>query len=179
MASALLLLAGAAAGAIEVIEPLKLLGTTWQAGQIHLTLFGGGTLAAFAALWFWAPKIWGQHLSEKAGFLVALLVLGGAVLLAVPDLVTGAAEDQPRAAIEWDSSDTVTTSNAISLAGGGLGALGAIVALGAVAGAAIRKRGVPAVDDPWGGWTLEWRTTSPPPPHNFEEIPDVTDRAGA
>ncbi|MEA3054621.1 MAG: cytochrome c oxidase subunit [Actinomycetota bacterium] len=179
LASALLLLAGAAAGAVEVIEPLKLLGTTWQAGQVHLTLFGGGTLAAFAALWFWAPKIWGQHLSERAGFLVALLVLGGAVLLAAPDLVTGAAEDQPRAALEWDSSDTVTTSNAISLVGGGLGALGAIVAVGAVAGAAVRKRGVPAVDDPWGGWTLEWRTASPPPTYNFEEIPDVTDKAGA
>lgn len=179
LTSALLLLAGAAAGAVEVIEPLKLTGTTWQAGAVHLSLFGGGTLAAFAALWFWAPKIWGQHLSERAGFLVALLVLGGAVLLAVPDLVTGAAEDQPRAALEWKSSDTVKTSNAISLAGGGLGALGAIVAVGAVAGAAVRKRGVPAVDDPWGGWTLEWRTTSPPPPHNFEEIPDVTDKAGA
>ena len=179
LASALLLLAGAAAGGLEVIDPLHLIGTTWQAGQIHLALFGGGTLAAFAALWFWAPKIWGQHLSERAGFLVALLVLGGAVLLAVPDLVTGAAEDQPRAAVQWDSSDTVTTSNAISVAGGGLGALGAIVAIGAVASAAIRKRGVPAIDSPWGGWTLEWRTSSPPPPHNFEETPDVTERAGA
>lgn len=173
MASALLILAGAAAGALQVIEPLHLAGTTWQAGQVHLALFGGGTLAAFAALWFWAPKLWGQHLSERAGFLVALLVLGGAVLLAAPDLVTGAAEDQPRGALEWDSSDTVTTSNAVSEAGGALGALGAIVAIGAVAGAAIRKRGVPATDDPWGGWTLEWRTTSPPPPYNFEETPVV------
>ena len=174
LASALLLLAGAAAGAVQAIEPLDLAGTAWESGRIHLVLFGGATLAAFAALWFWAPKMWGQHLSEKAGYLVALLVLGGAVLLAVPDLVTGAAEDQPRGALEWDTSDTVETSNAIGMAGGALGALGAIVAVGTVVGAAIRKQGVPAVDDPWGGPALEWTTASPPPYHNFDEIPDLS-----
>ena len=171
LAAALLLLAGAAAGGLQAIEPLDLAGTAWESGRIHLVLFGAGTLAAFAALWFWAPKIWGQHLNEKLGYLVALLVLGGALLLAVPDLVTGAADDLPRGARKWESSDTVTTSNAISFAGGGLGALGAVVAVGAVIGAAVRKRGVPAVDDPWGGWTLEWSTTSPPPYHNFDAVP--------
>jgi cytochrome c oxidase subunit I len=30
-----------------------------------------------------------------------------------------------------------------------------------------------AGDDPWGGNTLEWATTSPPPPYNFERIPSV------
>jgi heme/copper-type cytochrome/quinol oxidase subunit 1 len=174
LAAALLLLAGAAAGAVEVIEPLDLAGTTWEAGQVHLVLFGGGVLAAFAGLWFWAPKIWGQHLSERAGFLVALLVLGGTVVLAAPDLVAGAAEDQQRGALEWESSDTVDAANAVSMAGGGIGALGVLVALGAIAGAALRKRGVPAVADPWGGWSLEWRTSSPPPYHNFDETPEVS-----
>ncbi|MBU1864983.1 MAG: cytochrome ubiquinol oxidase subunit I, partial [Actinobacteria bacterium] len=27
--------------------------------------------------------------------------------------------------------------------------------------------------DPWDGRTLEWTTSSPPPPHNFDEIPVV------
>jgi cytochrome c oxidase subunit 1 len=30
-----------------------------------------------------------------------------------------------------------------------------------------RKVALTAGDDPWGGHTLEWATTSPPPPHNF------------
>jgi len=35
-------------------------------------------------------------------------------------------------------------------------------------------RGGPrAGDDPWEGQTLEWATTSPPPPHNFDELPPV------
>ena len=34
-------------------------------------------------------------------------------------------------------------------------------------------RGVRAGSDPWGGETLEWLAPSPPPPHNFDVIPDV------
>ncbi len=36
-----------------------------------------------------------------------------------------------------------------------------------------RKKGEPAGDDPWGGHTLEWATTSPPPPHNFDRLPRI------
>jgi cytochrome c oxidase subunit 1 len=35
-------------------------------------------------------------------------------------------------------------------------------------------KGEKAPDNPWGGTTLEWRTSSPPPVENFEEIPLVT-----
>jgi hypothetical protein len=35
-------------------------------------------------------------------------------------------------------------------------------------------RGQPAGNDPFGGDTLEWSTTSPPPPYNYAVIPRVT-----
>ncbi|HYW25937.1 MAG TPA: hypothetical protein VE953_17320, partial [Terriglobales bacterium] len=30
-----------------------------------------------------------------------------------------------------------------------------------------------AGDDPWEGNTLEWATSSPPPPYNFDRVPPV------
>ena len=34
--------------------------------------------------------------------------------------------------------------------------------------------GLPArAHDPWAGTTLEWYALSPPPPHNFDAVPDV------
>jgi cytochrome c oxidase subunit 1 len=37
-------------------------------------------------------------------------------------------------------------------------------------------KGVPAGNDPWDARTLEWSIPSPPPEHNFDEIPQVTHR---
>jgi cytochrome c oxidase subunit I+III len=38
------------------------------------------------------------------------------------------------------------------------------------------RRGVPATDNPWDGGTLEWATTSPAQPYNFETLPVVESR---
>jgi heme/copper-type cytochrome/quinol oxidase subunit 1 len=35
------------------------------------------------------------------------------------------------------------------------------------------RTGRVAGNDPWGGYTLEWYTTSPPPDHNFDDLPPV------
>jgi cytochrome c oxidase subunit 1 len=35
------------------------------------------------------------------------------------------------------------------------------------------RHGAPAGDNPWGAATLEWATSSPPPPYNFARIPVV------
>jgi len=39
-----------------------------------------------------------------------------------------------------------------------------------------RTHGQPAPNDPWGGATLEWSVSSPPPVYNFSVIPTVASR---
>ena len=42
----------------------------------------------------------------------------------------------------------------------------------------VRKR-LPVGPNPWGAFTLEWTTSSPPPEFNFEELPAIRDRRPA
>ena len=39
-----------------------------------------------------------------------------------------------------------------------------------------RRKAVDVTGDPYDGRTLEWATSSPPPPYNFAVLPEVRDR---
>jgi heme/copper-type cytochrome/quinol oxidase subunit 1 len=62
--------------------------------------------------------------------------------------------------------------NMISTVGSYLMALGFVIFVVNVV--QTSRRGKRAGNDPWTGDTLEWYTTSPPPPWNFERIPYIT-----
>lgn len=157
---------GALAGAVSVIPGLDLGGTAWVSAQVHYSLYGGATLAAFAALWFWFPKIWGVHLGDSAGTASFAFIFWGVILLAAPDLLTGLA-DQGLMATTFDGESLTTALNGISVAGGAISAVGILVAaVSVLAGAA--GTGTRAIGDPWEANTLEWTTSSPPPVDNFD-----------
>jgi cytochrome c oxidase subunit 1 len=72
------------------------------------------------------------------------------------------------AGLGWDGMNLVSTLGAFVMAAGILLFLvNAVVSL---------LFGARAGDDPWGGNTLEWATSSPPPPYNFLTIPVVRSR---
>jgi cytochrome c oxidase subunit I len=62
-------------------------------------------------------------------------------------------------------------NNLISTVGAFILAAGVLLTLANVVWSL--RRGPAAGPDPWKGNTLEWFTTSPPPPHNFDTIPRV------
>ena len=61
----------------------------------------------------------------------------------------------------------------ISTIGSYIMALGFLVAAYCLAMSLVRGKLAPA--NPWGGNSLEWHTTSPPPLHNFEGEPRADD----
>jgi hypothetical protein len=64
--------------------------------------------------------------------------------------------------------------NLLSTIGAGVLSLGMLLFFGNAL--LSMKWGRRAGADPWGGATLEWATTSPPPPYNFAHLPVVGGR---
>jgi cytochrome c oxidase subunit I+III len=162
MGSVVMILLGAIAGGLQVIEGLDLQGTVWEAGQAHLVLVGGAGIGALTGLWWWAPKLFGAKLPDGAGLLSFLAVFAGTLALAIPDLINGL-DGVPLREIDFDS--TAEGLNGLAAVGAGLVVLGGLLAVLVVLRAAIA--GGPSAADPWGGATLEWATTSPPAADNF------------
>ncbi len=170
LGAGLVLLAGTVAGAVHVIEPLDLVGTTWGIGQVELVAFAVA-LGVFSGLWFWAPKVYGRTVLEGLGRAAGLLLVLAALVSTVPLLVAGALE-QLDSVSPGDVDDPVGILNWVAAGGTAL----ALLAVLALIATILRGRGpaeTPA--DPWGGHTLEWSAPSPPPPGNFPEAPVVED----
>lgn len=172
VAGALALLVFGAANV--VIAAIKKVGgdTAWASGHLHVVVFGAPTLLAFGAVYHWAPKIWGRHLSQGLGALQLLALLGGFLIMGLASYLLGY-DGAP-----WHVSDVGAKANWVNLsrlaaAGGVLIAVGILVFLVNAVVSLSMGRGKAAPDDPWDGQTLEWATTSPPPVQNFDFIPEV------
>lgn len=160
IAALLMLLAGAANGALVSVEPLDLVETTAQAAQIHYVLLAA-LLGLFAGLAHWAPRVLGGVVAEAPSKALAALGLVGTVLLCLPDLVSGFLDQLWRLGGVSDDVDAVEALNIASLVGGALLVLVAVAFLGLVLQAALRD-GDPD-PDPWGGHSLEWADPAAPP----------------
>jgi cytochrome c oxidase subunit I len=145
--------------------------TTASQGATLYVLVGGGVIGGFAALHYWFPKLSGRLLGEGAGRLALALMFLGINLYVVPMLFAGL-EGQPADVFEFFESGDLDTLNVIASVGAFVLVAGILVELGNAAHS--WNHGLPARGhDPWRGTTLEWFAPSPPPPHNFDAVPDV------
>ncbi|HKU81824.1 MAG TPA: cbb3-type cytochrome c oxidase subunit I [Candidatus Tumulicola sp.] len=144
--------------------------------HFHYTIGGGSLFALFGALYFWFPKIFGVRLSERLGKWVFGCLFVGFNVTFIPMGFMGM-EGMARRVYTYPNVAHLALLNGIASAGAALMAVGAVVFFASVALAAIRR--VPAGDNPWGGYTLEWLTTSPPPEFNFTSLPPIRSRRPA
>ena len=144
----------------------------WSVAEQHTLFFGAATVGAVAALYYWAPKLWGRHLSEKLGALQFLALVGGLHLTFLPMYVLGIQDMGIHLAIQ-DSDGSWEPANLSASAGAAVVVLALLLLVANLLGSIAARRGRRAEADPWEGHTLEWATSSPPPVHNFDELPVV------
>jgi len=150
--------------------------TYFVVAHFHYVLIGGAIFPLFGALYYWFPKLTGRLLDETAGRLNFALLFVGFHMTFFPMHLLGLA-GMPRRVYTylpetgWEGWNTLATAGALTLAAG--------VVLFAANVAWSLRRGLIAGDNPWDADTLEWATTSPPPPYNFLHIPIVDSRHAA
>jgi len=165
-------LIGGITGIFLAIFPIdwQLTDTYFVVAHFHYTAFGAAAFGMLAALYYWFPKMSGRLLSEKLGKIGFWFVFIG---FQVTFLVQHAAgtSGMPRRIYEYADTGNLHVLNLISTIGAFILATGVLVTVFNVLRSL--KRGAIAGPDPWKANTLEWFTTSPPPPNNFDVVPRV------
>ena len=145
--------------------------TYFIVAHLHYVLFGGSIFWVFAALAYWWPKIFGKLLDERLGKISFWLIFVGMNVTFFPMHMLGLL-GMPRRVYTYDHGGIWEGYNLTSTIGSGVMSLGILVFAWNVL--KTWRSGVRAVNDPWLGDTLEWYTTSPPPPHNFDKVPYIS-----
>ncbi|MFB6350987.1 MAG: cbb3-type cytochrome c oxidase subunit I, partial [Bradymonadaceae bacterium] len=144
--------------------------TYFVVAHFHYIMVGGMVTAYLGAVHFWWPKITGKMYPELFGKLSALTLFIGFNLTFFPQFIVGY-QGMPRRyhayPEEFQILNVASTLGATILFVGY--ALPLIYLLWSL------RYGEDAGPNPWQATGLEWQTPSPPPTHNFEETPIVTE----
>jgi cytochrome c oxidase subunit 1 len=147
--------------------------TYYIVAHFHYVLFGGALFGLFGGVYYWWPKVFGWMLNDRLGKIHFTLMIIGFNLTFGPMHILGL-WGMPRRVYTYGEGMGWDFWNLVSSAGAGLIALSILVFLANVV--ISRRHRVEAGDDPWDARTVEWMTSSPPPAHNFHEVPVITSR---
>jgi cytochrome c oxidase subunit 1 len=143
--------------------------TYFVVAHFHYIMVGGTMMAYLGGLHYWWPKITGRMYPEAWAKLSALVVFLGFNLTFFPQFIMGYL-GMPRRYHAYPPEFQIY--HVLSSAGASVLAVGYIIP--AIYFVWSMRYGQRAPDNPWGATGLEWQTTSPPPPDNFEITPVVT-----
>jgi cytochrome c oxidase subunit 1 len=146
-------------------------GTYYVVAHFHYVLSLGAVFAIFAGFYYWFEKMWGVKYNEFLAVVHFWLMFVGVNIVFMPQHFLGL-QGMPRRYVDYPVQFAFW--NKVSSIGYLVTAVGVLVFLLMLAEAAIRRR--KAVANPWGvgATTLEWTLSSPPPHHQFNDLPVIT-----
>jgi cytochrome c oxidase subunit 1 len=148
---------------------VHLTDTYFVIAHFHYVMVGGALLGYLSGLHFWWPKMTGRMYSDVWSKVSAVLVFAGFNLTFGPQFILGYM-GMPRRYHVYPPEFQVF--NVLSSAGASVLGLGLVLPVIYLLWSL--KYGEKAPANPWGATGLEWQTSSPPIPENFEVTPVVT-----
>ena len=167
---------GGMTGVLLAVPPADFVlhNSLFLVAHFHNVIIGGVLFGAFAGINYWWPKAFGFKLNEFWGKLSFWFWVSGFYFAFMPLYVLGLMGVTRRLRTFDDPSLQIWFIIA------GFGA--ALVAVGILTmliqfyvSVRDREKLRDLTGDPWGGRTLEWATSSPPPDYNFAFTPVVHD----
>ena len=143
--------------------------TYFVVAHFHYVM-AGTIFAMFGGVYHWWPKMTGKMYHENSGRLACALMFIGFNLTFLPQFVMGS-QGMPRR--YWQYDDIFTIYHQASTVGSWVMGLGVIVMFWSFFMSITRGKKAPA--NPWGGASMEWRCSSPPPHFNFDDPPKEAD----
>jgi cytochrome c oxidase subunit 1 len=140
--------------------------TYFVVAHFHYVMAGSNLLALLAGLHYWWPKMFGRLYNESLARIGCVLVFLGFNATFIPQFIMGS-RGMPRR--YYNYLPQFQALHVASTIGAMLLAVGLFLTLANLLASFRRPKGM--VDNPWGGKTLEWATSSPPPTENFEGQP--------
>jgi heme/copper-type cytochrome/quinol oxidase subunit 1 len=122
-------------------------------------------------MYYWFPKVTGRMYHERWAQASFWVTFAGTMVTFFPMHLIGL-DGMTRRVYTYHSGYGWDTSNLIETVGAFILTVGLLMIFANLAWS--RFRGAPSGPDPFHGGTLEWTTSSPPPPYNFPVIPQVT-----
>jgi len=166
---------GGMTGVLLAVPPVDFVvhNSEFLVAHFHNVIIGGVVFGAMAGYNYWFPKAFGFTLDERLGKASFWCWLVGFYLAFMPLYVLGLM-GMPRrlehiADPSWQPLLLVAELGAIVIMAGIFLQIAQLYV-----SIRTREQRRDLTGDPWNGRTLEWATSSPPPPYNFAVMPQVT-----
>ena len=144
--------------------------TYFVVAHFHYVMMGSALIAMVGGLHHWWPKMVGRMYNERHGIIGFALVFIGFNVTFFTQFMLGS-HGMPRRYYDYPSEFQIY--HVISTIGSYIMAAGFFWTLYLLVQSLFTGKIAPA--NPWGGRSLEWQCSSPPPHDNFKTTPSVGD----